>query len=172
MSSLNELEKQFNDSVAEAEASFKKREGVKEPSVEQKARALDVVRRLNDLHDTLMGKMGEAHALEKLPDNLTPAFLEFMNELETVLSNCATEADRFRIKIEHERASEDFTDTVQRSRREDLATMIHYLDKVSQQVADLVTTFEGELEKVAQHRQREEDTLDKVDNILKKYGES
>lgn len=172
MSSLEELEKQFNDSVSEAEASFKKREGVKEPTVEQKARALDVVRRLNELHTVLMGKMSEIHALEKLPENLTPAFLGFMDELGTVLSNCANEADKFRIKIEQERASENFTKTVQLSRREDLATMIHYLDKVSQQVADLVTNFEAELQKAAEHRQRETDTLDKVDSILKKYGES
>lgn len=167
--SISELEKQFQDSVKEAAASVKRRENIHEPTLEQKAKALDIFERLSKLHDELIQKSNLARKIEINPENMNAHMIEYLHCVQGLLDECATEADRLRIKIEHSRTSEDFAKTVQLSRREDLATMIHYLDKVSQQVSDLVTRYETDLEKQAAHRQKEAQTLDHLNVVLDQY---
>lgn len=169
MESLTELERQFQESVKEAEASLKKRDGLPELTVEQKARMVNIIKTLEAIHVEFFGKKDEAQTLLQLPENLNPSTLKFFMDLGRVLAECATEADRLRVRIERGKASEDLAHTVQASRREDLATMIHYLDKVAQQVGDLVTSFEDELSKQGDHRKREQGTLDRLDKVLKNY---
>lgn len=166
---LTELEKRFQASAKEADQSFKQRENIHEPTVEQKAHALDIYGRLKELHDELTDKANQARQMELLPENLSPTIIEYFNGVATLLDECATAADRLRIKIEHERASEDFSITVQRARSEDLATMINYLDKVSQQVKNLVDSYEAEMEKQAAQREREGKMLDLLNKVLIKY---
>lgn len=169
MESVSDLERQFQESRKEAEASFKRREGIHEPTLEQKAHAINILGTLSLLHKELLQKSEQAHKLELLPGNLTPSIIEFFGEVEILLNECATEADRLRIRIERDHETQDLVHVVQLGRREDLATMIRSLDSVTQRVADLVATYEAEVEKAAAHREREDQALTLLETVLKQY---
>lgn len=133
------------------------------------AEVVNILDTLRKLHNDLAAKTREAHQLQMLPGNSPPANFEFFMQLGKVLEDCATDADRLRIRIERDRTNEDLVETVTVNRREDLATMIRYLDKVAQQVADLVGRYEAEIEKQASHREREQKSLDTLDAVLDHY---
>jgi hypothetical protein len=166
---LSELEKQYQDSVKEAESSFKKRENIHEPTTEQKAQALDIIGRLEKLHNELVVKSNLTHKIEGNAEFLSPAMIEYWNGIAQFLDECATEADRLRIRIERDRETKDLSLEFQRSRSEDLATMIRALDGIEKQISTLIGTYDVEIKKQAAHREKEDETLKILRDVLKRY---
>lgn len=66
-------------------------------------------------------------------------------------------------------AAEEFIKRLANMRSEDLATIVGYLDKVTRKITDFLEQWNGELEKQAELRDKELETLDLVNKIMKYY---
>lgn len=129
MASVQDLEKEFQDSEDKKAVAINKRER----TAEIKDGKPEVVKELRALSESLQ------RLVDTNPRNLTKeAAAEFISRLANM-------------------------------RSEDLATIVGYLDKVTRKITDFLDQWNGELDKQAEHRKREQETLDLIDTVLKYY---
>lgn len=93
---------------------------------------------------------------------------EVVKELRTLSESLQRLVDTNPRTLTKEAAAE-FINRLANMRSEDLATIVGYLDKVTRKITDFLAEWSGELDKQAKHREREKETLDQLDRVLKNY---